>query len=93
MQSHEAVVATALTTRTHRQVDDGHGACRAKRGEIVSLGGLWLEGHGLPVASEVLGLSSRVRRAAASLRTLPDELLVASRGLAKTATLTILRCG
>ena len=38
----------------------------AKRGEIVSLGGLWLEGHGLAVVSETLGLSSRVQRAAPS---------------------------
>ena len=39
--------------------------------------------------SEALGLSSRVRRAAPRLRTQPDELLVASHGLAKTAALTM----
>ena len=61
-----------------------------RRGEIVSLGGLRLEGHGLSVASETLGLSSRVRRAAPSLQTQSEKPLVDSHGLAKTATLTML---
>ena len=65
-------------------------ACMAKRSEIVSLGGLWLEGHGRSVGSEVLGRSSRVRRAAPSLQMQPDEPVEASHGLAKTATLTIM---
>ena len=55
-----------------------------KRGEVVGLRSLWLEGHGVPEGSEVLGRSSRVRRAAPSLRTQPDELLVASYGATKT---------
>ena len=62
-----------------------------KRGEIVNLGGLWLEGHGLSLASEKLGLFSRVRRAAPIHRTQSEKPLVDSHGLAKTATLTILR--
>ena len=62
-----------------------------KRSEIVHLGGLWLEGHGLSEGSEVLGLSSRVRRAAPRLQTQPEEPVVASYCLAKTATLTVLR--
>ena len=61
-----------------------------KRGEIVNLGGLWREGHGLSEGSETLGLSSRVRRAASSLQMQSDEPVVASYGLAKTATSTIL---
>jgi len=61
-----------------------------KRSEIVTLGGLWLEGHGLSVESELLGLSSRVRRAASSLQMQSDEPVEASYGLAKAATLTIL---
>ena len=44
----------------------GH-ACVVKRSEIVNLGGLWLEGHGLLEKSETRGLSSRVPRAAPSL--------------------------
>ena len=39
-----------------------------KRSEIVSLGGLPLKGHGLSVGFDLLGLSSRVRRAAPSLQ-------------------------
>ena len=31
--------------------------CMVKRSEIVDLGGLCLEGHGLPEGSETLGLS------------------------------------
>jgi len=58
----------------------------AKRSGNVGLGGLWLEGHGLSVGSEVLGLSSRVRRAAPSLQMQTDEPVVASFGVAKTAT-------
>jgi len=56
-----------------------------RRGEIVNLGAAWLQCHGLSVGSEVLGLSSRVRRAAPSLRTQTDEPAEASYGLAKTA--------
>ena len=64
-----------------------------KRSENGNVGGVWLEGHGLPVGSEALGLASRVRRAAASLRTQSEETVLADRcGLAKTATLTIQLC-
>ena len=62
-----------------------------KRSEVVNLGGLWLKGHGLSEGSETLGLSSRVRRAAPSLQMQTDEPMETSHGLAKTATLTILR--
>ena len=67
------------------------GAWMAKRREIVNLGGVWLGGHGLSVGSEVLGLSSRVRRAAPSLQMRSYEPVEARYGLAKTAALTILR--
>ena len=63
-----------------------------KRSEVVSLGGLWLEGHGLPEKSETLGLSSRVRRAASSLQMQSDQPVVASRGATKTATLAMRWC-
>ena len=56
-----------------------------KRSEIVDLGGIWLEGHGLSVGSETLGLFSRVRRAALRLQTQPEEPLVDSHGLAQSA--------
>ena len=65
-------------------------ACVVKRSEIVNLGGLWLEVHGLPEGSEVLDLSSRVRRAASRLWMQTVEPVVASYGLTKTATLTML---
>ena len=65
-------------------------ACVAKRGGIGELGGAWLEGHGLSVGSETTGRFSRVRRAARSLQMQTEELLEASYGLAKTATLTML---
>ena len=44
------------------------------------------------MASELLGLFSRVRRAASSLQMQSDEPVVASYGLAKTATLAMLGC-
>ena len=62
-----------------------------KRSEKGDLGGLWREGHGLSKRSEVLGLSSRVPRAAPRLRMRPEEPVVARHGLAKTATLTLPR--
>ena len=58
---------------------------RVKRGEIVNLGGLWLEGHGLSEGPVVLGPSSRVRRAAPSLQMQSGEPVEASCSLAKTA--------
>ena len=63
-----------------------------KRSEPVNLGGVWREGHGLSVRSKVLVLSSRLRRTASSLRMQPEEPVVASYGLTKTATLTMLSC-
>jgi len=63
---------------------EGGEAWMVKRSENGDLGGLWQEGHGLPEISEVLGLSSRVRRAAQSLQMQPDEPVVASYGPAKT---------
>ena len=62
-----------------------------RRGELVDLGGLWREGHGLSEKSEALGLSSPVRRAAPSLQMQTDEPVEASCGLAKAAALTILQ--
>ena len=56
-----------------------------ERSENGDLGGLWLEGHGLSVGSETLGLFPRVRRAASSLQMQTDEPVEASYGLAKTA--------
>ena len=61
-----------------------------KSSENGVLGSLWLKGCGLSVGSEVMHRFSRVRRAAPSLQMQPDELLVASYGLTKTATLTML---
>jgi len=58
-------------------------------GEIGEFGWAWRQDHGRPVGSEVMGRSYGVCRAAPSLRTQPDELLVASCGLTKTATLTM----
>ena len=62
-----------------------------KRSKIVGLGGLWLQSYGLSVRSEVMGRFYRVRRAASSLQLQPEEPVVASCGLTKTATLTMLR--
>ena len=63
-----------------------------KRSEPVHLRRLWLEGHGLSVGSETLGPSSGVRRPAPSRQVHPEEPEVASYGLTKTVTLTILQC-
>ena len=59
-----------------------------KRSENVNVGGLWLEGHGLSLEPGLLSLSSRVCRAAPSPQMQSHEPVVASSGLAKTATLT-----
>ena len=61
-----------------------------KRSGNGDLGGLWLERRGLTEGSEVLGLFSRVRRAAPSLQIQSVEPVEASYVLAKTATLTML---
>ena len=56
--------------------------------------GLWgaalRRSQGFPAEPEVLGLSSRVRRAAPSLQIQPEETVVASCGPTKTAILTML---
>ena len=91
-RDHAAAVAqvlVALDARLDAHRSRGE-ACMVKRNEIVSLAGLWLEGHGHQEGSEVLGLSSRVRRAAPSLQMQSDEPVVARYHLAKTATLTML---
>ena len=50
------------------------------------LGAVWLQGHGLSVASQALGFSSRVPRAASRLQMQqPEEPVVASHGAAKRA--------
>ena len=56
----------------------------AKRGEIGEFGTAWLLGHGLSVGPEVVGRSSRVRRAAPSLQMQPEARVVARYGTAKT---------
>ena len=61
-----------------------------KRSEIGEFGGLWLQGHGLSVASETLGFFSRVRKAAPSLQMGSDEPVVARYSASKAATLTML---
>ena len=54
-----------------------------KRSEIVNLVGRWLKGHGLSVASETLGPSSRVQRAAPSVQMQTEEPVEARYGLAR----------
>ena len=61
-----------------------------KASEIGILGAALRRSHGLSAESEVLGLSSRVRRAASSLQMQSEETVVASYGPAKTAILTML---
>jgi len=60
-----------------------------KRSDNVSLGGLWLKSHRFLRWSELPGPSTRVRRAASSLRRQSEETAVARYALAKTATLTM----
>ena len=74
-------------TRQRWYSDEPFGArvCMVKRGEIGGFGAARLQGHGLPVGSETLGLSSRVRRAASSLPMQPAEPVVAKYGPTKTA--------
>ena len=61
-----------------------------KRSEIGVLGAVLHRSHGLSAESEVLGLSSRVRRAASSLQMQSEETVLASYGPTKTAILTML---
>ena len=62
-----------------------------KRSEIVNLGGLWLKDHGLSVASEMLGLFSRVWRVAPSHRTQVREFSGGQLWPRQERTLTMLR--
>ena len=57
--------------------------------ENGDLGGVSMEGHGLLEGSEVLGLSSRVQRAAPSLQMPSEKPVVASCGPTKTAIWTM----
>ena len=61
-----------------------------KSSEIGMLGAALRQSHGLSAESEVLGLSSRVRRAASSLQMQSEETVLASYGPTKTAILTML---
>ena len=61
-----------------------------KRSEMATSGGVWLTSHRLLRWSEAPALSSRVRRAASSLRMRPHEPALSRSGTAKTATLTTL---
>ena len=66
---HHARRATCILVHVEGAAGDGRavGAAdtwRVKRSDTGEFGGAWLEGHGLSVGSEVLGLSSRVLRAA-----------------------------
>ena len=60
------------------------------RSENGAFGASCLQGHGPSAGSEVLGLSSRVPRAASSLRRQSNEPVVARYAPTKTATLTLL---
>ena len=62
----------------------------AKRSEIGVLGAALRGSHGISAESEVLRLSSRVRRAASSLQMQAEETVLASYGPTKTAILTML---
>ena len=62
-----------------------------KGSEIGILGAALRRSHGLSAESEVLGLSSRVRRAASSLQMQSEETVLASYGPTKTAILTMRR--
>tara|TARA_B110001452_G_C15143028_1_gene397953 strand:- start:374 stop:607 length:234 start_codon:yes stop_codon:yes gene_type:complete len=62
-----------------------------KRSENGVLVGVWLKEPRFFRWSEVIGLFSRVRWAAPDLQMQTDEPVVASDGLAKTATSTIRR--
>ena len=64
-----------------------------KGSEIGILGAALRRSHGLSAESEVLGLSSRVRRAASSLQMQSEETVLASYGPTKTAILTMLPGG
>ena len=62
-----------------------------KGSEIGILGAALRRSHGLSAESEVLGLSSRVRRAAFSLQMQSEETVPDSYGPTKTAILTMRR--
>ena len=85
----EVVVRVAAAVA--RDVERRHHLNVVKRSETGEFGGAWLQGHGLSVGSEVMGLSLRVLRAASSRQMQPDEPVVVSYGPIKTATLSVLR--
>ena len=60
-----------------------------KGSEIGILGAALRQSHGLSAASEALGLSSRVRRAASSLQEQSEETVAARYGPTKAASLTM----
>ena len=62
-----------------------------KGSEIGILGAALRRSHGFSAESEVLGLSSRVRRAASRLQRQSEETVLDSYGPTKTAILTMLR--
>jgi len=66
------------------RIPSSSGSWMVKRSGIGEFGGMRLQGHGPSVGSEVMGLSSRVRRAAPRLQMQSDEPVVASYGPAKT---------
>ena len=66
------------------------GYCMVERSGMGDFGAARLQDHGVPVGSETLGVSSRVRRAALSLQTQPEAPVVAGRAPTKTVTLTML---
>ena len=67
-----------------KPVSQSHHLHVGRRREIGEFGAAWLQGHGLSVGSEVMGCSSRLRRAASSLQDQQQEPVVASHGPAKT---------
>ena len=62
-----------------------------KRSEIGIWGTALCRSQGFPAEPEVLGLSSRVRRAASSLQMQSEETVLDSYGPTKTAILTMLQ--
>ena len=75
----------ALLLAVERRHGGACGGSKTTRGENGVLGGVWLDGHGLVVGSEVVGRFSRERGAAPSLQMQSLEPVVASYGAGKTA--------
>ena len=79
--------AERLGDRFLHEARVGHRACMVKRSEIGILGAALRRSHGFSAESEVLGLSSRVRRAASSLQMQSEGAVLARYGPTKTAIL------